>query len=444
MAEAIVVPQQGNSVESVILLQWSRVEGDTVQEGDTLCEVETDKTTMEVESTATGTILKLLYQEGDEIPVKTAIAVVGKPGESIDGSWTTEADSQEDAPAPAEPASPAEAASPSETAHPAESAGFAGTGTGVDGTGRAGSTETPGVSPRARRAARRSGISPERLVGSGPGGRVLERDVLQAGQVGQVGRDVSSPSPTASPAFSFSDAETGSGEQLYTDIPVQGVRKIIAERMRASLATTAQLTMHGSADARDLQHYRALFKNEGSSYALDGVNINDMVMYACARTLPGFPELNAHFSEGRIRRFSTVDLSFAVDTERGLMVPTIRNAHELSLRELSEVAKTLARRCLEGTASADDIRPGTFTVTNLGAFGIEYFTPILNPPQVAILGLNAITLRPVYNEQGDLDHHPHMGLSLTIDHQALDGAPAARFLRELSNRIAKFGLLLAG
>jgi pyruvate dehydrogenase E2 component (dihydrolipoamide acetyltransferase) len=440
MAEAIVVPQQGNSVESVILLQWSRAEGETIREGETLCEVETDKTTMEVESTATGTVLKLLFQEGDEIPVKTTIAIVGEPSESIDGISTSETptstpgEAVEPAQSPVEATVPAESTVPAEVTVPAASSADPALmmAPGPQGESRNRTDEAPGVSPRARRSARLGGVRAEELRGSGPGGRVLERDVLKAMESGQ-----RAPSPSTDRGKPATDGS-------YTDIPVQGVRKIIAERMRASLATTAQLTMHGSADARDLQRYRNLFKNEGLSYGLDGVNINDMVMYACARTLPHFPELNAHFKDGRIRRFSTVDLSFAVDTERGLMVPTIRNAHELSLRELSATTKALARRCLDGTATADDIAPGTFTVTNLGAFGIEYFTPILNPPQVAILGLNTITLRPVGDEHGNIDHRPHMGLSLTIDHQALDGAPAARFLQELSTRIGKFGLLLAG
>lgn len=428
MAETVLLPQQGNSVESVILLQWNKQEGETVQPGDVLCEVETDKTTMEVESTAAGTVLKHLYQTGDEIPVKTPIVVVGEPGEDFAELVVEEATAEEAAaekaaintePAPGRTSTDTTKPTPHrETTSPPPVSATSG---------------TTAVSPRARMSAKRGGISPETVTGSGPGGRIIERDVLSALRTQRrTVEDVSERPATTRP-----------DDQTVTEIKVQGVRKVIAQRMRESLASTAQLTLHSGADARMLQSMRTRFKEQGASLNVDGISVNAMVMYAVARTLPDFPELNAHFSESVIRRFSRVDLSFAVDTERGLMVPTIFGANAISLGRMSDSIKELARRCVEGNATTDDLAPGTFTCTNLGSFGIEYFTPVLNPPQVAILGINAITPRPIYVTEEVVDHVPYIGLSLTIDHQAIDGAPASRFLQELSRRIAHFDLLLA-
>ncbi|TVR68920.1 MAG: 2-oxo acid dehydrogenase subunit E2 [Spirochaetaceae bacterium] len=453
MAETVLLPQQGNSVESVILLQWNKAEGETVETGEVLCEVETDKTTMEVESTASGTVLKHLVQEGDEVPVKTAIVVIGAPGESVEQfSSGSEPAAAPAAPAPAaapaatateapaEPATPAAGAPATASAPAAESPAPPGIPTDA-------ARSVPGASPRARMRAAAASVDSgalNNLAGTGPGGRVIERDVndaLRSGTLGveraadkAAGRERVTPERGATPT-------SVPGE--VTEFPVQGIRKVIAERMHASLASTAQFTLHGSADARALQTLRARFKQDGSSLGLENVTINDMVMYAAARTLRDFPEMNAHFLERVIRRFSRVDLSFAVDTERGLMVPTIAGADTISLGALSTRIKELAGRCTGGKATSDDLSPGTFTVTNLGSFGVEYFTPVLNPPQVAILGINTISLKAVATREGTVDHVPHLGLSLTVDHQAVDGAPAARFLQELSRRIARFDLLLA-
>ncbi|MFW5827105.1 MAG: 2-oxo acid dehydrogenase subunit E2 [Alkalispirochaeta sp.] len=213
--------------------------------------------------------------------------------------------------------------------------------------------------------------------------------------------------------------------------------------MHASLQNTAQLTLHSSADARALKALRARFKQSGEELGLGGVNLNDMVMFAVVQTLEEFPDLNAHFTGDVIRRFSGVDVGFAVDTPRGLLVPTVQNAHTLSLAQLSRRIKELAQRAIDGKATSEDLAPATFTVTNLGAFGIERFTPVLNPPQVAILGVNSINLKAVEGRDGSVEHVPHMGLSLTIDHQAVDGAPGARFLQTLSRRLAEFDLLMA-
>jgi pyruvate dehydrogenase E2 component (dihydrolipoamide acetyltransferase) len=233
------------------------------------------------------------------------------------------------------------------------------------------------------------------------------------------------------------------GEPEYTDTPVKGVRKRVAERMRQSLAESAQLTLHSSADARALLRLRKRVKEQGEALGIGNVTVNDMVMYAAVRALRRHPELNAHFLGDTIRRFNPVHLGFAVDTPRGLLVPVVHNADGLTLSGLAAESARLGSAGREGTIEPDALSGGTFTVTNLGAFGIEYFTPVLNTPQVAILGVNTIQDKPVRGEEGGVELVPHIGFSLTIDHQAVDGAPAARFLKELGQLIEGFDLALA-
>jgi len=224
---------------------------------------------------------------------------------------------------------------------------------------------------------------------------------------------------------------------------VTGVRKLIADRMLASLTTTAQLTLNASADARALQDFRSRFKESPDAMGLRGVTINDMVLFATSRALMQHQDLNAHFAGDMLRQFSDVHLGFAVDTPRGLVVPVVRNASTLSLREISAEAARLAAACRDGRVMPDELVGGTFTVTNLGGLGVETFTPVLNPPQVGILGVGSIVTRAAQGADGSVSFIPQIGLSLTIDHQVVDGAPGARFLQTLSGLIARFDLLLA-
>jgi pyruvate dehydrogenase E2 component (dihydrolipoamide acetyltransferase) len=226
-------------------------------------------------------------------------------------------------------------------------------------------------------------------------------------------------------------------------VKVTGVRKVIAERMLASLQTTAQLTLHASADARGLQGLRARFKGSDPAFGLQAVTINDLILLAVARTLPQHRDLNAQFQGDTLSRFAHVQLGLAVDTPAGLMVPVIRNAGQLSLRQISQEAKRLVAACQARRVTPDELRGGTFTVTNLGGLGIESFTPVLNPPEVAILGVGNINLKPVQVGQ-EVAFVPNIGLSLTINHQVVDGAPAARFLQALARSLTDIDLLLAG
>jgi pyruvate dehydrogenase E2 component (dihydrolipoamide acetyltransferase) len=251
--------------------------------------------------------------------------------------------------------------------------------------------------------------------GTGIGGRVRARDLISG----------SSPGATL---------PVGAHEE----IKMSGIRKIIAQKMMQSLYETAQLTMQMSANATSLLAYRKAKK--GAGFALADIILT---AFALIRVLQKFPELNCLLIGDTMYRYKSVHLALAVDTPRGLMVPVIRDAEKLSLKELTTAIMTVSAKCNNGTISPDLLSGGTITLTPLGAFGIESFTPVLNPPQVAILGLNAIVPKPVLDESGEYKMAPHIGLSLTVDHQAVDGAPAARFLKALAEAIENITQTLA-
>jgi pyruvate dehydrogenase E2 component (dihydrolipoamide acetyltransferase) len=458
----ILMPRQGQSVESCIILSWKKREGDSVKTGDILCEVETDKATFEVEATGEGVVLKITQAEGADVPVLTPIAYIGQPGEAV----------PEQA-APAAPAVPAPAVSAAPAAKPAGERPAGGQGDGASSAPApvqipaAAAEGAAHASPRARNLAEAKGVAWQGLAGSGPGGRVIERDVLAAlrgreplspaaveaviaahleapasgsGPGGRVLlRDLGAAAPAAAPA-AVRGAEDFPGP--VEEIPTKGIRKIIADRMLQSLHGQAQLTLNAFADARGLQDFRKKLKDSPEAMGLGGITLNDFILYAVSRVLPLHPGLNALWAGDRILRYARVHLAFAVDTPRGLMVPVIRCADLLSLKRISAEAKRLAKACVEGGILPDELSGGTFTISNLGGLGVESFTPILNAPQVGILGVGTIAPKPIMAD-GEAKLVPSLGLSLTIDHQAVDGAPGARFLKDLCEALAGFDILLA-
>nr|WP_319472671.1 dihydrolipoamide acetyltransferase family protein [uncultured Sphaerochaeta sp.] len=443
MAQQVVMPKQGNSVESCIIVEWNVKVGDKVAVGDVLCSAETDKSTIDVESTAEGFVLAILYEEGDDVPVMVPIVMVGEKGEKVELPKTetnreeTKEEKQETA--SAEDTQP-EKATPPATADKAQ-----------------------GSSPRARNLASSMGVSLSSLQPSGPKGRIIERDVasvageplspvarqqaleqgVQApGRGSGMGGRVLSSDLQVKPAIA-TPSRMGEVSEEIQEIPVKGVRKVTARRMMESIHSTCQLTLHAQADARALKRLRAGFKSAKSELGLNKVTINDLILFAVSRTLLEFPAFNAHFLGDKMLRFSHVHLGVATDTPKGLLVPVVRNSDILSLRQLSEETKALIDKCKEGTAQPDELSGSTFTVSNVGAFGIDAFTPVLNVPEVAILGVGGISLTPVEDEDGDIVFIEKIGLSLTMDHQAVDGADAARFLKALMDNIASIDLLLA-
>ena len=434
MATIVVMPQLGNSVESCIIVEWMIAEGDTVSVDQTLASIETDKSTMEVPSTAEGTVLKLLWEEGDEVPVKDPLIIVGEPGEDISGlvSGGDAAPAEADAPAEQDAAAP-EAAAPA----------FA--------TERA----TGAVSPRARALAASNGVDASAIAeGSGPHGRVIERDVAAAIAAGPVltsaaraagvsaaegtgigGRvsvaDAGRTAEAAPAAAVAAPAAAADFPGASTSAPLKGVRKVVAKRMMESLTSTAQLTLNTTANAAGILAMRKKVKNADEALGLNKITLNDLVCFAVSRTLLKYPVFNAHLEDGVLTEFEQVHLGFACDTPRGLLVPVIRSAQALGLKAFSDEAKRLAGGAIDGSLSPDFLSGGTFTVSNIGSFGIETFTPVINLPQTAILGVGAITPRPTVAADGSIGVEQRLNLSLTIDHQVIDGADGARFLRDL-------------
>ena len=447
MATAVIMPRQGNTVESCLITSWKKKVGDQISEGEVLCEIETDKAIMEVESTASGTVLALFFKEGEEVPVLTNIAAIGEQGEDTE---TLRPNGSTEGQTPAEPSlvSSEKTISSPATAISSDSMSETGNGTRI------------GISPRARTLAEEHEIDAASLQGSGPGGRVIERDIhialttkplmtplaksmlAHGGYQAPVQGSGTSGRIMAGDLAAVATPNTDLAEDEVQVIPVKGIRKVIATRMLESLQTTAQLTLNASADATALLAYRQRLKSSAEELDLRQVTINDLILLTVSRILPQFPDLNALFKDDTIYQYKHVHLGVAVDTPRGLMVPTIRNANTLSLKQIAQESRRLAAACLDGTISPDELSGGTFTITNLGNLGIESFTPVLNPPQVGILGVGNINLKPVEVE-GEVEFIKHIGLSLTINHQVVDGAPAARFLQAVTQGLAEVELLLA-
>ncbi|MDO5084324.1 MAG: dihydrolipoamide acetyltransferase family protein [Arachnia propionica] len=444
MATVIVMPALGNSVESCLIVSWAVKEGDTIAENSVLCEVETDKAAMEVPATAAGTVLKRLWEEGDDVPVMQPLLVVGEPGEDP-APALAEAGFGDAAPTPAPEEAPAE----TPAAEPTPAAAIPAAPVG----------DAPGASPRARNLAAAEGIDLASVpAGTGPEGRIIARDVAAVadgttkaaaragatagegtglgGRVSQA--DLAGSATDAAPAASASEAAKPAVVSTETDFPgpstqtpLKGIRKVISERMMHSLASSAQLTYTATARAQGLLDLRKRLKASDPALGLTKVTIGDLVGFAAVKTAAKHPSHNAHLEDGVLTTFERVHLGFACDTPRGLLVPTVRDASRMTLGQFSAVSKELAAQAIEGNINPDLLSGATFTVSNLGGFGIESFTPLLNVPQTAILGVDAIFPRAYVNAKGKTKVEQRIGLSLTADHRVIDGADAARFLADL-------------
>jgi len=415
MATPVIMPKQGQSVETCVITTWFKHKGDYVKTGDLLCSYETDKASFDLESPAEGTILDIFFNDGDEVPVLTAIAVIGAEGEDIKPfiPGTTHKTTNEAVTTPQiqEPLS----SSPAETTTVATPEGKI------------------KISPRARNLALKEKIDITKIKGTGPGGRIIIRDVENI-----LKTRAQEPEPRAAQLL---HAEPSYAE--YTDKPLSNIRKIIAGAMHASLQNSAQLTHHMSADVRKILEARKKIKEEiQAGKKISDITLNDMICYCVIKALKKFPEVNSHFPGDRIRTFTDVHLGLAVDTPRGLMVPAIRNAGSMSLQVLSGKLKEAAEACRRGSIDPELLKStaASFTVTNLGAYGVEMFTPVLNLPQVAILGVCTIIHRPADLGNGVMGFIPVIGLSLTYDHRAIDGGPATLFLKEIKEQIETFNL----
>ena len=408
-ASAVIMPKAGITVESCIIGEWLKKIGDQVKVGDILFTYETDKASFECESTAEGELLAIFFEEGEEVPCMENVCAVGPHGEPTDclkpGAAPAVAEvAVEAAPAAAVETAPAAVAVPAKASAP--------------------------ISPRAAKLAESAGVNVSLATGTGPNGRIIERDIRKLMDNPAAYVSASAPAAVAAPA------------EEYKDVKFSGIRRAISKSMTTSLHSMAQLTHNTSFDATAILNYRKALKAAGGEYA--GITLGDIVLYAVSRTLLNHPDLNANMlDDNSIRLFNHVNLGVAVDTPRGLMVPTIFHADEMSLLEISQAVKALAAECRDGAISPDKLSGGSFTVSNLGNLGVESFTPVINPPQTGILGVCGTIDRVRKGADGSIELYPAMGLSLTYDHRAVDGTPAAKFQKELAFNLENFTVLLS-
>ena len=425
MATPVIMPRQGQSVESCIITEWKKKVGDEVHVGDVLFSYETDKSTFEEQAKTDGTLLAVFYNADDDVPVLLNVAVIGKPGESF-----AEFAPEGTASAPAAAEAPKEATVAAQAAPVAEVS----------------PARIEGVSPRAKNAAEKLGVNPAQAAPTGPHGRVIERDVIALAKEGRLGgqKTVSAEAPAATQTAAALTAPAASTNAMdFDEVKLPNLRRMIAKTMHDSLAEMAQLTHNTSFDATKMLAFRESIKSAPESMDLPKITINDIILFAVSRVLTKHEGLNAHMLGDKIRYFKHVNLGIAVDTPRGLLVPTLFAAETKSLKEISAESKVLAKSAIDGSINPDLLSGGTFTISNLGLYGIESFTPVINPPQVALLGVCSITER-IRTVDGQITAYPAMGLSLTYDHRAVDGAPASRFLKDLVTALEHFDLLMIG
>lgn len=401
MATPVIMPKQGQTVESCVITAWFKEKGDQVQKGDLLFSYETDKASFDEEAQVDGIMLDIFFEEWDEVPVLTNVCVIGEEGEDTSRFNPHLLDGKPDK---------------KEEKVQVEAAGLAAVAEKEVET----KEERLKISPRARRLAEETGVDYRQITPTGPQDRIIAQDILAARPWDPQGEQ---PAPAD-----------------YEEVELSRSRMLIAERMSTSSATAPQVTLNTSFDASELLALRKKLKADQSS-ALNQITINDMVVYAVAKTILNYRELNAHFVQGRLHLYRHAHLGVAVDTEKGLLVPTLFNAEQKSLQETSQETKQLIEKSRAGSINPDYLQGATFTVTNLGSLGIESFTPILNLPQTGILGVNSIGWR-MKEEEGEHVYYPAMGLSLVFDHRAVDGAFGARFLQELTANLERFTLFL--
>ena len=408
MAIPVIMPRQGQSVETCIITKWFKRKDETVRTGDLLFSYETDKAAFDVESPADGTLLEILFTEGAEVPVLANVAFIGIQGETIESVTNSPGAATINTKEIRKPPETKTEHSPVTKSEPDVET--------LDGRIR--------ISPRAKRYAEKKNLNYKGIQGSGPNGRIVCGDIDKALS-----------------GFSFPVKEAGAPQDEFTELPLSNIRKLIARTMHASLQNSAQLTHHMSADARNILSARKRIKDKiQTSQEAQDITLNDIICFCVIKAIKKFPEINTHFLDDRIKVFKKVHLGIAVDTQRGLMVPSVRNADEMDLRKLSCELKSAADACKKGNINPELIQStaASFTISNLGNYGVEMFTPVINLPQAAILGVCTIINRPADLGNNTFGFVPYIGLSLTYDHRAIDGGPATLFLREIKNQIEIF------
>lgn len=405
MAYEVLMPQLGLTMEEGTVSSWVKHEGDAVKAGDVLLEITTDKLTNEVTSEHDGVLLKIVAQEGEDVPVKGLLCYVGQPGEAVG-----------DAPAAAAAAAPAAPAAPAAAAP-------------VPAPVAAGGARIR-ISPLARKTAAKLGVDVSGIVGSGPSGRIRQQDVLAAAKAPKAAAPVAAePAPAAKPV-SKTGLELMEGDTVSK---LAGMRKVVAQRMLQSHTEIPPVTQNTKVDVTELMKFRKMLLAEtGNKYS-----VNDLILKATAKCLRQHPEVLVSLDGDQVIQRAHVNLGMAVALDAGLIVPVIRDADRMGLDALSAAAKDLASRAKSNKLTPDEYKGSTFSVSNLGMFGIETFTPIVNQPDAAILGVCAVEDELVMDDEGNISKHQVMRLSFTYDHRLIDGAVAAKFVMALRDLLEK-------
>ena len=394
MAVEAFMPKFGLTMTEGTIQKWFKAEGDVIKAGEPLFEVETEKVLYEVESPANGTVAKLLYPLEATVAVGLPVAVIAESGENL-----AEVAAKYGGGAPQATATASAAAASATSAAPAAASSASGRREGVP------------VTPAARKLAQEHKVDLSRVVGTGPGGRVTREDVQKI-------IDEGGQAPT--PAAAATAAQS---------VPVRGVRKVIAERMHKSLQGSAQLTITTEVDVTQLIDRRQEVQREFNA------TYTDFIIQACAHALKQHPRMNAFLEGDAINVQGQISVGVAVALDEGLIVPVIHNTDKKSLKEIAQEARSLAEKARAGKLTIEEVSGGTFTVSNLGMFGVDGFTPILNAPQTGILGVGRIVEKPVIY-RGEIAKRSLMVLSLTFDHRVIDGAPAGAYLQTVADLLA--------
>lgn len=393
MAEIFKMPKLGMDMEEGVIGAWRKAEGETVQKGEIIAEIETDKSVVEVESAVSGTLLKIFCEEGNPVPCGTPIAFIGQPGDAIPDPTAPVAE-------PAAPVATAPAAAPANAAAPAAPKQ---------------SGDRVIASPRARRAAAQNEVDLSQVAGTGENGRIVEQDVLDF-----------VANCAAQPAAKVRVAQ----DEI---VPISGMRKIIASRMRQSQQDMAQTNTRMDVDMTNMIAFR---KQINERLADKGVKVSyvDLLVAVCAKALIENPEANCSWQADGIHYKNYANIGIAVDSKKGLVVPVVKDADILSIPEISKQSKALINKARDGALKPDDMKGGTFTISNLGMFEVDSFTAIVNPPETCILAVGRIADRAVVVD-GQIVARPMMNLCLSYDHRVIDGAPSARFLQSVKHYI---------
>jgi pyruvate dehydrogenase E2 component (dihydrolipoamide acetyltransferase) len=409
----INMPKLSDTMTEGTLVRWLKKEGDKVEMGDILAEVETDKATMEMESFDEGILKEVYVKEGGKIGVGQQIALILGEGESADAPKAAPAAEKSAAPAADAPKAAAPASAP---------AAAASTGGRVK------------ASPLAKKIAAERGVTLEGVAGSGPGGRVVAKDVPAAGSAP---RAASAPAAAAPAPIKLE--KTGGDEKR---VELSGMRRVIAERLLASKTQIPHFYLSIEVDAAPLMRLRGEVNAANEAAGLGKITVNDFVLLAVARAAQQCPKVNAAWGGDHVMEYGSVNISVAVAVDDGLVTPVIRNAQNLSLREISAAVKDVATRARNKKLKPEEYVGGTITVSNLGAYGIEQFYAIVNPPQAAILAVGAVVKKPVVNAKNEIVVGQRMTVSLSGDHRVVDGAVGAEYLGALRKLIENPALML--